>query len=113
MAKTSGAQPGNKNAVKGRPWREALDRHLKRGGRAQLDKAASLLFEAASLGDLDAIKELANRLDGRPTQAVELDLTTTTTEKLLAAEERLRTYGAAVAAEAIETQEPGDEEWLQ
>lgn len=113
MAINKGGAPlGNRNAVKNRPWREALDRAIKRGGRDLLDQAASKLLLAAAGGDLDAMKELANRLDGRPTQAVALDVQDTTANKLLAAEERLQRMRDGVSP-ARETEDEEDPEWLQ
>lgn len=66
---TRGAQPGNKNATKGRPWREAIDRAIKRD-RAALDNVAKALIDAAQAGDMQAIKELGDRLDGKPAQVI-------------------------------------------
>ena len=67
---------------------------------------------AAAGGDLDAMKELANRLDGRTTQAVELDMQDTTATRMMAAEERLRKMRNGVSpAKVIDEEE--DPEWLQ
>lgn len=66
---TRGAQPGNKNASKGRPWREAIDRAIKRDRNA-LNNVAKALLAAAQDGDMQAIKELGDRLDGKPSQMI-------------------------------------------
>ena len=76
-----GAQPGNKNATKGTEWRQALKRALVRVVEAEndddeisyrrgLDIVADKFVEAASNGESWAIKELGDRLDGKPGQSV-------------------------------------------
>lgn len=65
----AGAPKGNQNATKGRPWREAIDRAIKRD-RAALDNVAKALIAAAQAGDMQAIKELGDRLDGKPPQTI-------------------------------------------
>ena len=71
-----GAQPGNANATKGKPWREAIDRALARAAEQDdfrsLNRLADKLLEKAGEGDLGALKELGDRLDGRPAQSVTL-----------------------------------------
>lgn len=99
LHRNRGGQPFNKNASKNKPWREALDRALKRDDRGLLDKAAQAL-EAAAAGDLAAIKEIADRMDGRPAQAVQLEVTDSFATRMLAAEERLRLMNAGKAIEA-------------
>ena len=95
-ANTVGAPLGNTNARgKGKaPWREALQRALARDTRGRLDKAAEEVLNAASVGDLAAIKEIADRLDGRPAVAVQLELGDSFATRMLAAEERLRLMNA-------------------
>jgi hypothetical protein len=69
--KPSGGQIGNTNATKNKPFREALDRAIKQDDGKRLRKAAErLLTMAASSkkGDTRAIKELADRLDGKSVQ---------------------------------------------
>ena len=64
-----GAPIGNVNALKNKPWGDALRRCLARreqeGGKA-LNAIAEVLTEKALEGDLAAIKELGDRLDGKP-----------------------------------------------
>lgn len=71
---TSGGQPGNKNAVAARPWRDAINRALaKRDEREQgraLANLAEKLLAAAEVSDVGALKELGDRLDGKVAQAV-------------------------------------------
>lgn len=66
----AGAPKGNKNAARGRTWRDAIDRAMKRN-RTALDKCADALLNAAMTGDMTALKELGDRLDGKPQQAIE------------------------------------------
>lgn len=71
---TSGAQPGNKNAAKAKAWEGAIKRAIARFAQgdlsAGLDTLASKLVNAASNGDQWALKEVGDRLDGKPAQAI-------------------------------------------
>ena len=76
MTARGGAPQGNENATRGKEFRQALTRAMatKAGGagwRKTLDDIASKLLEAALAGQQWAIQEIANRIDGRPTVAVE------------------------------------------
>lgn len=68
-----GAPLGNQNGAKGKRWREAIQRALARstgtvdGG---LDKAADRLVLLALEGDKWALDHIADRIDGKPRQAV-------------------------------------------
>ena len=73
------APRGNKNAAKGKRWEGALTKALARysddavkAGQA-LDSIALVVVKQALEGDREAIAEIANRLDGKPQQAVQLD----------------------------------------
>ena len=71
-----GAQPGNKNASKGRPWTDALRKAVLRlaedgSKRKKLDVIAAGVVNAAVAGDMAAVTEIANRLDGKPIQPVD------------------------------------------
>lgn len=75
-----GGQPGNNNAAKNRPWREAVSRALAKKSRVDqieaLDAIAEKVVDAALAGPsyekgdpwLHAVNELADRLDGKPAQ---------------------------------------------
>jgi hypothetical protein len=67
---------GNGNANKGKVWREAIRRALeaesRRDGIEALEAVAASLIAKAKEGDIGAIKELGDRLDGKPAQAVAL-----------------------------------------
>ncbi len=65
---TGGAPLGNDNALKGKPWRDALNRALAQDDEGRLRKAAESLLTLASEGEAWAVKELADRLDGKPQQ---------------------------------------------
>lgn len=68
-------QSGNKNgAATNKEWRNAIRMALseKQGGEWQiaLRKIATTLIEAAQKGDMSAIKEVGDRMDGKPAQAI-------------------------------------------
>ena len=69
-----GGQPGNNNAAKGRPWGRAIERALaKRSNVKQveaLDELAETFLSACDAGDLAALKELGDRLDGKANQSI-------------------------------------------
>jgi hypothetical protein len=82
----AGAPKGNQNARKGKAWREALTKALKQyvdpnhvgpdgtpdpiGRGEALARIARRVVRMALEGDFDAIEEIANRLDGKPPQAI-------------------------------------------
>lgn len=69
-----GAPLGNQNAVKAKRWYDAIDRALakrsKAAGIEALDDLAEKLLANAEAGDMSALKELGDRLDGKPAQAI-------------------------------------------
>ena len=71
-----GAPVGNQNAAKAKVWTAAIERALERRSRVEqreaLDAIADKLLELASDGDLAALKELGDRLEGKPAQSVGL-----------------------------------------
>ncbi len=67
----SGGQPGNDNAAKGALYNSALKRALARAGKTVdggLNKVTDRLVKAAIKGEQWAVKEVADRMDGRPAQ---------------------------------------------
>jgi hypothetical protein len=58
-----------------KPWRDAINRAVARAQHdddyRSLNKLAEKLLEKASEGDMAALKELGDRLDGRPAQTIE------------------------------------------
>lgn len=73
---TSGAQPGNQNAAKGKVCRDALKRALSRRAKGDCDKGLDLIctkvVSLALKGEQWAVQEVFNRLDGRVPAAVEV-----------------------------------------
>jgi hypothetical protein len=72
-----GAPVGNKNGVRGHVWRQAIIRALahKASGSADdaLFKLAQRLVNMASAGDMQALREIGDRMDGKPAQIVAND----------------------------------------
>jgi hypothetical protein len=70
-----GAPIGNKNAVglhdTERPFREALRRAIVQDDGKRIRAAAEKLLDLASEGEAWAVKEMADRVDGKAIQAVE------------------------------------------
>jgi hypothetical protein len=67
-----GGQPGNTNATKNKVWIEALNRSIAQDDGKRLRAAAEKLLDLAVEGNVPALKELGDRLDGKPAQAVTL-----------------------------------------
>lgn len=69
-----GAPVGNQNAAKAKMWRAAIERALDAKGAgdrlAALNELATKLLERCEEGDLGALRELGDRLDGKPAQAI-------------------------------------------
>ena len=67
----SGPPLGNKNAVKeNRLWSETIRRAVTQADSKKLRAIADKLIEKAAEGDIQAIKELGDRLDGKPAQTI-------------------------------------------
>ena len=70
------APVGNQYAAKDRLWRAAILRALEKRSRADqvvaLDQIAEAMLAKAESGDLPAIKELGDRLDGKAVQAMDV-----------------------------------------
>lgn len=56
-------------ATKGKLWRDAIRRAVQ-GDSKKLDKLARVLVQKAEEGDMMALKEIGDRLDGKPAQAI-------------------------------------------
>jgi len=79
----AGPPKGSKNAFKGNEWSKSLKRAMARLSAAEgdeqvswrrgLDKAADKVVAAACEGQKDAWQEIANRIEGKPRQGVDLD----------------------------------------
>lgn len=70
----AGAPIGNSNAAKGKPWAAAINRALAKRSLASqkeaLDDLAEALLANCESGDMSALKELGDRLDGKAAQAI-------------------------------------------
>lgn len=70
----AGAPVGNTNATKGKPLTDALRRALARAGEGDLsvgmNGVADKVVEAALAGEQWAIREIWDRLEGKPAQSV-------------------------------------------
>ena len=67
-----GAQPGNQNAKKGKLFYDALRIALVQEDRKSLRKITDKLVKAAEEGDAWAVKEIMDRMDGKPVNTTEL-----------------------------------------
>jgi len=84
------APKGNQFARKARDWESALRRALeKQEGGLALAKIAEKVVAQAMAGEWRAIEEIANRIDGKPAQSVDItgliehrDITDITDEQL-------------------------------
>ena len=66
----AGAPKGNRNGAHDKPWTRALER-VAAQDREAMRRIALKVMEMAEAGDIAAIKELGDRLDGKPKQSVE------------------------------------------
>ena len=65
----AGAPFGNTNAIKNKLWSDTLRRAIAQDRGDRVRQAAERLLDEAAKGEPWAIKELADRLDGRSVQA--------------------------------------------
>lgn len=104
----AGAPQGNDNATRGKEFRQSLTRAMAsrangKGWRATLDDIAGKLLDAALLGQQWAIQEIANRIDGRPAQAIEhsgVPIHELTREQLLARLANIHSVATAATDDA-------------
>jgi hypothetical protein len=67
---------GNQNAAKAKVWKAAIDRALetrtksRTDGKKEIDALAEKLLDLVATGDLPALKEFGDRMDGKPAQAI-------------------------------------------
>lgn len=67
-----GAPKGNQNAAKPKIITEAIRKHLVQNPE-DATKIVEVLMEKALAGDMAAIKELMDRLEGKPAQSIQQD----------------------------------------
>lgn len=65
-----GAPLGNRNAGKSKPFWHAIDRAIAQEDGKRLREAAEQLLNLAAAGEQWAVRELADRLDGKPAQEI-------------------------------------------
>lgn len=66
-----GGQVGNKNASKNKLWAETINRALLAEDGRKLRALADRLIDKALEGDVTALKEIGDRMDGKSVQAIE------------------------------------------
>lgn len=72
------APVGNRNAAKAKVWSSAIERALERRASERMpaiNELAEKLIEMGLLGDLPALKEIGDRLEGKPHQSSEIAAT--------------------------------------
>jgi hypothetical protein len=69
-----GAPVGNQNAAKAKQWTAAIQRALAKRSKVEsalaIDDLAEKLLLACDKGEIGALKELGDRLEGKPAQAL-------------------------------------------
>ena len=77
------AAKGNQYAAHSKRWLMAIERALEKRSRIEqveaLDELAEQLLQQCAKGDLSALRELGDRLDGKPHQTVEAKIDNTGT----------------------------------
>ena len=66
-----GAPIGNTNATKNRPWAEAINRALLAEDGKKLRALADRIIDKALEGDVSALREVGDRVDGKPAQELQ------------------------------------------
>ena len=103
----AGAPKGNGNARRGKTWREALEfalrnyedkeNEVKRG--EALRKIGKTLIQQAIAGDMAAIKEIGDRIDGKAVQVIDATIEEVTSAEQLT-DEQLANIAATSSARA-------------
>lgn len=80
----AGAPRGNNNAAKAKIWSDAI--RLELAGNANAKKLRALakkLIDEALDGNMQAMKEVGDRLEGKPAQAIDMTVSEITHEEAL------------------------------
>lgn len=78
------APRGNKNSSKdNRLWADTIRRAAIQGDGKRLRAAAEKLLDAAADGDIEAMKVLGDRLDGKPHQTIAAEVDTNVTVEVV------------------------------
>ncbi len=64
-----GGQPGNKNGAKGKLWSDAIRMELAQD-KQRVRKLVRALLDKAEAGDVAALKELGDRIEGKANQTI-------------------------------------------
>ena len=78
------APVGNRNAAKAKVWSAAIERALDKRAAERMpaiNELAEKLIEMGLMGDLPALKEIGDRLEGKPNQSTEINATVDATVK--------------------------------
>lgn len=67
----SGGQPENNNAGKNKPFWRAINKAIAQDDGKRLRSAAEKLLDLAAAGEQWAVKELADRMDGKAIQSID------------------------------------------
>lgn len=96
----AGAPTGNTNGAKGKIWRDALRKALARyenkelkikRGQALEGIAMNVVRQAIESGCRDAYQEIANRLDGKPHQSMDISAEVGVVQTVINAQPELET----------------------
>lgn len=69
---TRGAPLGNTNATKSKAWSDAIRKAMVKG--KGYERLAKKLVDMAEEGDIAAMKEIGDRLEGKPKQTIDADV---------------------------------------
>lgn len=101
----AGAPKGNKNSTRDkRAWTNAIRRAVAQRDGDALNALADKLIDMALSGDLAAMRELGDRIEGKPIQATEISgpeggpMEVQSTRPKLSREEWLEAHGVGAAA---------------
>ena len=78
------APVGNRNAAKAKVWSAAIERALDKRAAERMpaiNELAEKLIEMGLMGDLPALKEIGDRLEGKPHQSTDVTATVDATVK--------------------------------